>query len=495
MRNVLLVLLTCLFAYTASAQCHSSFTYTTSGLTATFTNTSTPSSVSTPYYLVNTINFGTGSGSVYFGTTASKTYATSGTYQVVSYMEIWDSLSNTLVCSDFDTQMVTVTAPPPPPCSISISKVISGNTVVFTANNLANTPGMTYSWNFGDNTTGTGSPVTHVYAAPGSYNVLLTGSSSSASCSQTDSITVHISPNVITGAIFADSLSMDTFKVWLITYDSSTQILEAIDSVIVSNGFTQVPVYTFTAPPGQYRTKAAQLDGPSSGTGFIPTYHANSLYWNTATLINHTGGTTSGRNIYMQTGTVTSGPGFIGGNVTMGANKGTSNGVEGMQIFLRDNAANVIRYTYTDANGDYSFGNLPTGLYSIYPEEVGYTTTSASVILTPAQTSSQAVNFEKSEGKKTVKPKNTGVSDITIADKFSVSPNPSSGMVFINWSSAMKTNANIAVTDIAGRKVYQSSVKTTSRTEMDLSQLQAGLYFISIEANGRSATKQIVIQK
>ena len=42
--------------------------------------------------------------------------------------------------------------------------------------------------------------------------------------------------------------------------------------------------------------------------------------------ITHTGGTSLNNFIYVRQGTVTSGPGFIGGNVAFGANKGASSG-------------------------------------------------------------------------------------------------------------------------------------------------------------------------
>lgn len=495
MKNVLLAILVCLFSYAAGAQCQAGFTHSASGLNVSFTNTSTPTTVPSTQFLIKTINFGDGSGWNSFYSSTNNWYPSSGTYSVIVSIKVMDSLTQTVVCQDNDTQQVTVTGPP---CAVSFSTVQNGSTVIFTANNINSTPGMSYSWNFGDGNTGTGSPVTHTYASAGYYHVVLVGSSTTANCSSSDSDLVIIVQNTITGTIQADSNSMDTFKVWLITYDSSSQMLAAIDSTIVSNGFTQVPNYAFyNKPAGQYRTKAAQLDGPTTGTGYIPTYHNTSLYWNTATIINHSGGNTTSKHIYMQLGTVTSGPGFVGGNVTMGANKGTAAGdpVVGMLIFLRDNASNAIKHTYTDANGDYSFNNLPTGLYSIYPEEAGYTTTSAPVILTPNQVSSKGVNFVKSDSKQTVTPKSTGISNTVANALFSVSPNPSNGIITINWATGTKGSADVTVTDISGRKVYQSEVNTGSKTQLNLAQLQGGMYFISVEANGQTATKQVVIQK
>jgi PKD repeat protein len=274
MRNVLLAFLVCLLSQTAFAQCAASFTYTTSGLTATFTNTSTPTTPPSNGYLYRDIKYGS-AGPYAFNGTTSYTFPTAGTYLVVASVSYLDS--NTMVfCHDQDSQMVTVNYGP---CAVSISKTQVGNTVTFTANNLSSTPGMTYNWTFGDGGTGTGSPVTHTYTTSGTYGVSLVGSSTTASCSKTDSSVVFIQQSKLEGYVIGDSLSADTFKVWLIKFDSTTNILSAVDSLICSNTITSMAMFSFANPPvGTYRLKAAQLDGPTSGTGKVPTYHTSSLY-------------------------------------------------------------------------------------------------------------------------------------------------------------------------------------------------------------------------
>lgn len=501
MRNLLLFLVASLWSLSSFAQtpCNAGFTYSANGLSVTFTNTSTPAN-GTPNFWVNktlrpTVNVSPQYG---FWGTVNHTYPGPGTYTAIVKIEVYDSITNTILCSDADTQQITVTAPPPPPCAISISKSANGNTVTFTANNLSNTPGMSYSWNFGDGNFGSGSPVSHTYANSGFYHVTLTGSSSSAGCSKTDSTNVSISsqgPNVISGGIIADSTVQDTFKVWLIQFDSTTNNLYAVDSQVVYNFPTQYAPYAFyNKPAGQYRTKAHQIDGPSSGTGYVPTYHLNSLYWNTATLINHTGGTSAGKYILMQTGTVTSGPGFIGGNVSQGANKGTSGGIQGMTILLRDHNGNFVKYATTDANGDYSFTDLPTGSYTIYPEDAGYTTTTAGVTLITMKPVTNNVNFERLNSSKTIVPKTTGIEEIA-ASNVGIYPNPSNGLVFIG-TGANEPNATVSVSDMTGRVVYKSSLELQSgKASIDLSHLQNGHYIVNIRTASATSTQKLSLEK
>ncbi len=84
------------------------------------------------------------------------------------------------------TLTVTVTAAAEtvshPEGQIEIPSVIPANKgVVFNASGWTNLTGdaLTYTWDFGDGTTGTGMTITHVYAKPGNYTVTLTVTNSS----------------------------------------------------------------------------------------------------------------------------------------------------------------------------------------------------------------------------------------------------------------------------------------------------------------------------
>ncbi|HVX00976.1 MAG TPA: gliding motility-associated C-terminal domain-containing protein [Candidatus Babeliaceae bacterium] len=59
------------------------------------------------------------------------------------------------------------------------------------ASDLNNASSASYSWNFGDNSSDTGTTVTHVYADTGMYTVVLT-ESTAGGCSDTTSVSVHI---------------------------------------------------------------------------------------------------------------------------------------------------------------------------------------------------------------------------------------------------------------------------------------------------------------
>lgn len=89
---------------------------------------------------------------------------------------------------------VTITAPPIPNISVPTS-ACQGTTV----NMSTTTPGATFTWNFGDGGTSSGSSVSHIFNSPGTYNVVLTATytgSCSGTATATASIIIRPKPNV-----------------------------------------------------------------------------------------------------------------------------------------------------------------------------------------------------------------------------------------------------------------------------------------------------------
>jgi PKD repeat protein len=593
MKKLFSTLIALLMVYAVSAQCTAAFTWSfdpNNPQTVDLVNTSTytPIPGSTPNYYVH---WGDGSTSQYlFSPNASHNYTNPGTYQIDLVMFYVDSLNNfTTYCFDSTYQLVTIL---PSPCVSTISTTNNGGgNYTFTANN-SNT-GITYAWDFGDGSTGTGSPVTHSYTNSGTYQVTLVSSglgctytsttsvsyfNGSLNCSQynagfsttgsgytfnfnntstwafvpgamittssswtfgdggtstayspshtyasagtytvtlthqwidssnqnvlcTDTYTSTVTattppppPNVITGQVIWDSLnpsvSNASFRVWLIVHDSSANTLTAIDSLVIS-GFTATTYAFNNHPMGVYYTKAALLNGSPTTLNLIPTYHDSSVYWNNASQIFHSGGTTSGKHIYMQTGTPVPGPGFIGGNISAGANKGTGAGVPNLLVMLRDDNGNVVRFTYTDANGDYTFGGISSGMYDVYPEAMNYATTPAPVSLIVPNIVENAINFKQTPTE--IKPISQGISTTPETKQFSIYPNPARDVV--NITSSVNGSSTVMIMDLAGRTVASTTLNASGNTSMNISQLNSGVYFIRIASENGQHTEKLILQR
>ncbi len=139
------------------------FTFTTSGLTAAFTDTSTDSDGT---IASRSWNFGDGTTST--ATNPSKTYTAAGTYTVT--LTVTDNIG----ASNTKTSSVTVVAPNIPPVA-NFTFAPSGLTVAFTDTSTDSDGTIaSRSWNFGDGTTSTATNPSKTYAAGGAYTVTLT---------------------------------------------------------------------------------------------------------------------------------------------------------------------------------------------------------------------------------------------------------------------------------------------------------------------------------
>ena len=587
MRKLLLLCSLLFVGLSAGAQCAASLTTAAAPLNnallrVQFTNTSSWGLGFPGQRKVGTINYGDGN-VVSIGTTSpAHVYPAPGSYTVGLRIYSIDSVSNTTICTDTFTIVVTIGYST---CGSIIGVSGSGYSRTFTATTPAGSSGMIYTWNFGDGSpTATGSSVGHTYAAIGTYPVTLTATKASPACSYTNvlNVTIYVPPaplvcaplkasfnasvttnlvtttntsstvsspykvdfiwrygdgststspnplphayavtgiyvvtlvarwhdslyttqcadsttrtiavtsippppNVISGTVFYDSVTygINNFKVFLIKFDSATNMLYAVDSQITAN--TAFPFYSFSGKPaGLYRTKAVVYLGSSSGVGIIPTYHDSSAYWGSAKIINHVGGLSLNKHIFMHAGTLPSGPGFIGGNVSLGANKGAANGVPNMLILIRDQNTNVVDATYTDANGDYAFATIPFGNYSIYPEAINYSTMPVTpVVLNANQPENHGISFNQDIVKRSIAPRTTlgvGYNSKVVAG-ITVFPNPASDKLTISWSGQPEATNQFTITSITGSVVARSPLVQgrEGSIDMNISGLAEGVYFV-----------------
>lgn len=375
--------------------------------------------------------------------------------------------------------------PPSPPTSYAVSKLYFGD----------NTP---YSYFYND--------VYHNYAAPGTYTLSVVktvyDSLNNNAITCTDSVTYQVNvssnpagANSITGTIHWDqSLIPDSvayFKVWLIQHDATANTLTAVTS---ANVYPWVASYVFNnVASGDYLVKAAPSygNGPIPSYGFVPTYHDSSLYWNGAATISHTGGSTVGKDIWVKMGTPTTGPGFVGGNISAGAGKGTGTGVPDMLVFLRNHANNkMIAATYTDNNGDFAFSNLPNGSYNVYPEEMSYVTTPSSVINVAAgQTSNSGVDFVQTDDE--ILPASVlGITTVSKNDGISIYPNPVTNQLFIdNKNGAFN---QVTLVNTLGQVIKKESIRK-GVNQIATSDLGSGIYYVII--NGTNGARSMKITK
>ncbi len=89
------------------------------------------------------------------------------------------------------------------------------------------------------------------------------------------------------------------------------------------------------------------------------------------------------------------------------------------------------------------------------------------------------------------------VNDIpTDKEGISVFPNPANDRIIVQWMSATnKEHANISITNINGKIVWQTKLTSFNQIQIDTSQLAEGVYSISIQGNQTIASAQLVIAR
>jgi hypothetical protein len=457
------------------------------GATATFTAIPTSGGI-TPGY-VWSVN-----GTVVAGATDNIFISSPSSGDIVSM-----DMASAALCAIPGTATASVTITVDVPIITAAATTACGGTVT-----LAGGGGVSYSWVpvTGLSCSGCSSPTmlpsaTTIYTLTGTDG---TGCTATATISTDgDRISGHIS--------YSGGVSTDTFKVWLIQFNTSDSSILALDSTM-SCLDAGVPYYEFMdKAAGGYMAKA-QLNSAIPGTsGYMPTYSLSAPHWDLAAAISHAG-VADNLDITMLYGAVPSGPGFISGYVVSGAGKGTAGDAPagGMNIYLKSSTGTLFTSTTTAADGTYSFSNLADDTYEVYPENFNFHTTPSLITLVPGADSATATNFKQRTTSRTITPyDNTKANTIiNLTNGISVYPNPATDYLNINWGISAG-NATVILSDMTGREIYNATlnldqVKSLGAHGHEISQiilkgLNNGIYLLTIKGAQLNHFEKVVVAK
>ncbi|MFC2100296.1 PKD domain-containing protein [Bacteroidota bacterium] len=409
----------------------------------------------------------------------SHTYNQAGLYNVCLAIH-----NNVIGCTDTICDTIHVGAPAP--CHSYFTYTANNLALNFTG--ISSLPAASYTWNFGDGSSSTSQNPIHVYTQPGYYTVCLLTSGNGVVCSPYCQ-TIHVSGVITTGHIYGHIHLNNSFAnhalIYLIEYDSATQLLTAIDTTnIIQAGYYSFP----NVPFGAYLVKVALSPLSPYYWNYLPTYHDSVLLWNQANYVVLNSNSVSA-NIQMIAGNNPGGPGFIGGNVTQGANKllGAGDPLENVEILLIDENNDPVAYTYSDVNGDYGFNNLAYGTYKVHAEMINKTTYPILVTISATQDSVTNINIVVNSNNIV-----SGIED-TESELFysigSVFPNPVNENAFINLSVKRNVKIEIILYNYLGEQIRQSNEYVSAGINtilLNASQLPEGMYFFSLKSKDGS---------
>lgn len=304
---LLSTLILILSTFFVKASCSASFTKSISGLTVSFTNTSTSSAgLSNVHY------------SWYFSNGQSSTLANPTTTYLspgmqVAQLTMYDSSTH---CSSFFMDSIFVTTPTSS-CAAIFLKSATGNTVVLTnmsTNTSGIAAGLSYYWYFSDGTSSTLKDPTKVFATNGLKTISLTITDSSQGCYSTrvDSVmlpsgcapsfstsvsglTVTFNNTSVNGDGTANGLTYQ----WHFTHDNSNYTSKNITKTFPSIGYW--PVRLTISDPSQGCSKmlhdTVYLSSSSScAANFTESVSAQTITFTNTSL--NTNGSSSGLSYY-----------------------------------------------------------------------------------------------------------------------------------------------------------------------------------------------------
>lgn len=339
-----------------------------------------------------------------------------------------------------------------------------------------------YGWSNGAGTAQT------TVTQPGTYHITAT---TTDGCTEYDSIEIGFIPPDIYGQIRAyNNAVMVNQKVYLIKYNTNSQLLERVDSASTD----QDGNYFFCNLNSTAAYYVQTHPDPLAYPGQLPTYGDGVMVWNeTSPLYPSTLGPQQA-DINTLPQFATGGSGSIGGRVLSSQ---SGNPVEGLRVFLVLNNQAIIDYRDTDANGDFSFGTLPTGNYKLVPDRPF-----VDHIAVPQLVLSNSVPSQDSLDLKLhptflelVTPTSSQLPFPVF--KFSVAPNPVQQSTTLSLDLPEEDLVKVEVFDIRGTSlgtIWDGPLPAGTWKQLWEPQLAQGMYFLRVSLGAHQEIHKILIQ-
>ena len=231
----------------------------------------------------------------------------------------------------------------------------------------------------------------------------------------------------------------------------------------------------------------------------LPTYYDSAIDFSSAKPIS----IKNGKNVInfsTLSGTNPGGSGFIGGKVYYCVNckqGGTGAPASGLKIILTDANGSAQKYTYTDKNGVFSFGNLSISSYKIYVDRPNVTnsTSAPKILLSTSKNKKGNLTFTLYPTYLEIDTLTSGIQNLNnfSSDLVRIYPNPANKLININFPLFSEPNTNINLFNLIGEVLISKSIGgNIENTVLDISELKRGIYFIEVK-NTKSFYRQKLI--
>lgn len=299
----------------------------------------------------------------------------------------------------------------------------------------------------------------------------------------------------ISGAISVNSTAVTSGTVFLFKQNIVDNRMDTVATQTLSS-----TNYLFAnLPAGNYLVgfKPNAVSNPNTPS----TFNGDQNSWANASLIAATCANTYTININATSLTALSGPGSISGKIQQGTGFGKTDlvgdPIPGVDISLEQNPGGImVAQTQSDANGLYSFTNLPLDDYRVRVSIPGTEHTAYYDVTIDAANPIEdnliyvvdsnsiyplsVINMQNSKKE---------INSITVI------PNPFTNEATLLLPKELHNKTiTIVITDISGKIVSESTLENKSKINIKRNDLENGLYFIKIQSETTTHTQKIIIQ-
>lgn len=311
-------------------------------------------------------------------------------------------------------------------------------------------------------------------------------------------VIADVSDSAFDSAIFLDEQESYNDINGLLTVNNSPAegTLEVFN--FVTDTLLAQPVQTIAVTNGTYLADSLQTGmyhvrftpNPTLFPGVAPLYYTNGDTWATATAIGLPCFLNSG-NISLDTLSALSGSGVITGNIIIDTSylKSPTVAFENALVKLYNQSNQVIAFTYSDANGNYQFTSVPTGVYSIKLDVPYIPQVNVHSISLVGNDVIIGADFSiLSEGIIANDNLELGINEV-VQYAVEMYPNPAKDKVV--FSNDSNSPISYELITINGMVIQKGSIGIGKST-LDVQNLSEGMYFVNI---GGKELRKLVIKK
>jgi len=472
--------------FAVHSNCNANFEYTVNEYTVDFVDHST--SPLGPFFVYNW-DFGDGISSTL--QYPIHTYGDPGTYAVCL------SVTDAGGCTSQYCEDVIIGEPPAEHCVASFNYTANSHTVLF--DNTSSVGGeqathddLMYFWDFGDGETAVDFEPGHYYENAGTYTVCLTVADT-AGCSNDFCSTISVGNTVgttVSGVVNSYmGMPISEGTAFLYEIDPVIGLVRLKDSVTVYQG-----AYVFHGVmPGSYLVKASLNPSHLMYEDHLPTYLGNELFWYNATMIVVNSSPVLNTSIELTEGFSALGSGFIGGYAQSVAHSLTSPvPLNDVSILLLNQNDTAITHIVTNDEGWYEFRNLAFGTYKVYIEIAGFYIPPMIVTLDGEYSTLIDVDFLVNLQNGIT---NTNIEELSDAVNVIQYPNPVEDILYLEMDVVQRATFKVSVNTFLGEELVAKELRLgagNQRTELDLADLQSGIYFLRVESEDEFIIRKIV---